>query len=160
MKLYHGSNTKVDNPRIIESDRRLDFGDGFYLTSSLEQALRWAKLKKERTQTGEAIVTCFEISEEELEKLNIHIFEKANAKWLKYVSENRQGKPKKERADIVVGPVANDRTMPTIARYMTGDLTAQEALRRLKTQKLKDQYAFKNERALLALEYRGIIQDE
>ncbi len=32
MKLYHGSNVTVKNPRIIESKRALDFGNGFYLT--------------------------------------------------------------------------------------------------------------------------------
>ncbi len=38
MKLYHGSNVIVQNPRIIESDRNLDFGKGFYLITDLEQA--------------------------------------------------------------------------------------------------------------------------
>ena len=36
MKLYHGSNMQVPNPQILISDRNLDFGVGFYLTSSLE----------------------------------------------------------------------------------------------------------------------------
>ena len=42
MLLYHGSNIEVSNPQILESDRRLDFGKGFYLTSSFAQAKRWA----------------------------------------------------------------------------------------------------------------------
>lgn len=41
MLLYHGSNIEVSNPQILESDRCLDFGKGFYLTSSFEQAKRW-----------------------------------------------------------------------------------------------------------------------
>lgn len=32
MKLYHGSNIVVEKPKIFQSDRRLDFGTGFYLT--------------------------------------------------------------------------------------------------------------------------------
>ena len=48
MLLYHGSNVEVSNPQIIESDRRLDFGKGFYLTSSYEQAKRWAELTVKR----------------------------------------------------------------------------------------------------------------
>lgn len=44
MILYHRSNIVVENPKIIQSDRRLDFGTGFYLTSSYEQAERWAYL--------------------------------------------------------------------------------------------------------------------
>ena len=44
MKLYHGSNLEIKNPQILESDRKLDFGTGFYLTSSYEQAEKWAIL--------------------------------------------------------------------------------------------------------------------
>lgn len=32
MKLYHGSSVVVEKPKILLSDRRLDFGTGFYLT--------------------------------------------------------------------------------------------------------------------------------
>lgn len=31
MILYHGSNVEVQNPRIITTNRGLDFGSGFYL---------------------------------------------------------------------------------------------------------------------------------
>ena len=39
MKLFHGSNVSVRNPKIIDSGRFLDFGIGFYLTSDFEQAI-------------------------------------------------------------------------------------------------------------------------
>jgi hypothetical protein len=39
MKLYHGSNMEVARPKILERLRALDFGAGFYLTSSYEQAV-------------------------------------------------------------------------------------------------------------------------
>lgn len=38
MKLYHGSNVSVTSPEILESDRALDFGTGFYLNTDFEQA--------------------------------------------------------------------------------------------------------------------------
>ena len=37
MKLFHGSNVIVNTPRILTKLRALDFGAGFYLTSSKEQ---------------------------------------------------------------------------------------------------------------------------
>lgn len=43
MLLYHGSNIVVEKPEIREKLRALDFGAGFYLTSSREQAIRWAR---------------------------------------------------------------------------------------------------------------------
>ena len=45
MILYHGSNIEVTKPQIIVSNRALDFGAGFYMTSSEDQAIRWAKLQ-------------------------------------------------------------------------------------------------------------------
>lgn len=38
MILYHGSNILVKIPQIIAPKKSLDFGTGFYTTSSLEQA--------------------------------------------------------------------------------------------------------------------------
>ena len=40
MKLYHGSNVVVQNPKILEKKRALDFGAGFYCTIIKEQAER------------------------------------------------------------------------------------------------------------------------
>lgn len=42
MTLYHASNVEVRTPRIIRSTRMLDFGFGFYTTTNLEQAKRFA----------------------------------------------------------------------------------------------------------------------
>ena len=42
MVVYHGSDTIVDIPRILEANRPLDFGGGFYVTSNKEQARSWA----------------------------------------------------------------------------------------------------------------------
>jgi len=38
MILYHGSTEIVENPRIITGAKFLDFGYGFYTTTSKEQA--------------------------------------------------------------------------------------------------------------------------
>ena len=48
MILYHGSTDLVDKPEIRESDVYLDFGVGFYTTTSFDQAKRWAKIKMRR----------------------------------------------------------------------------------------------------------------
>jgi len=77
LKLYHGSNIAVDMPKILQSDRRLDFGTGFYLTSSYEQAERWALLTTKRRGVGKQIITCFQTDEEIINSLNVLRFEKA-----------------------------------------------------------------------------------
>ena len=48
MLLYHGSTDLVDKPEIRKGDVFLDFGVGFYTTTSYEQAERWARIKMRR----------------------------------------------------------------------------------------------------------------
>ena len=90
MLLYHGSNIEVSNPQIIESDRRLDFGQGFYLTSSYEQAKRWAELTVKRRGTGKEVVSVFEFDDSSVSDLKILHFTQAQKEWLEYVTMNRK----------------------------------------------------------------------
>ena len=57
MKLFHGSNLVVKEPKILSNVRALDFGAGFYLTSDCEQAKKWAILTTKRRNAGVATVT-------------------------------------------------------------------------------------------------------
>ena len=61
--------------------------------------------------------------------------------------------PEKDDFDVVIGAVANDKTMPVISLYFAGVYDEAEALKRLLPQKLKDQYAFKTEKAITALRF-------
>ncbi len=157
MYLYHGSNVGVKNPRIIVSDRRLDFGTGFYLTSSYEQAERWAKLTTARRKSGRETITVFEIDKTILKQLNVLFFDKPDVDWLRYAANNRNNENASDEYDIVIGPVANDRTAPVIAAYFAGIYDEKETLKRLLPQKLKDQYAFKTARALKNLKLCEVI---
>jgi len=40
MIVYHGSDIVVKQPKILQSERMLDFGEGFYTTTNKEQAVR------------------------------------------------------------------------------------------------------------------------
>lgn len=44
-KLYHGSLEIVATPEIRRPNRTLDYGEGFYLTSSASQAEAWVRRK-------------------------------------------------------------------------------------------------------------------
>ncbi len=156
MILYHGSNVAVNKPRIIASDRKLDFGTGFYLTSSLEQAQRWAELTTIRRNSGSKIVSVFEYNEESDMFFKIKRFEKADKDWLVYVSNNRR-LLNTDEYDIVIGPVANDKTSPVISLFFAGLYDVEETIKRLMPQKLKDQYAFKSQKAIECLIYKEVI---
>lgn len=54
MKLYHGSHIAVPAPLVGLGRKKVDFGQGFYLTKLLSQAQSWAKTiasRKGRTTT-------------------------------------------------------------------------------------------------------------
>lgn len=50
MIIYHGSTVLVEKPEIRISDSFLDFGTGFYTTTSEHQAERWAKSKRRESK--------------------------------------------------------------------------------------------------------------
>lgn len=153
MLLYHGSNVGVKNPIIIKSKRVLDFGDGFYLTTDLEQAKKWALLVARRRNCGIPTVSVFEYNEEN--DLNILKFKIPDKEWLKYVTNNRKKLINDDaNNDIIIGPVANDNTMPVISLYLSGILDEEETLKRLLPQKLKDQFVFKTSFSLKKLEFK------
>lgn len=156
MLLYHGSNVAVNVPRIIKSTRALDFGGGFYLTSDYEQAAKWARLTVIRRGEGQPTVTAFEYNENspELKRLE---FTAPDGEWLKFVAANRTNADLHNVYDVISGPVANDNTMPVINMFIAGDYNEEEAIRRLLTQKLKDQYVMKTEKAIAALKFSEVI---
>ena len=160
MKLYHGSNIIVKEPKILKSDRKLDFGTGFYMTSSLEQAKKWSTLTTARRGVGKATVSVYNIDEYELTKLRILKFNEPNKEWLRYVSNNRRNEYMEDDYDIVIGPVANDKTMPVINYYFTGVYTEEETIKRLLPQKLKDQFVFKTKEAIELLNFCEVIENE
>lgn len=155
MLLYHGSNVTVEKPNIIQSERTLDFGTGFYLTTDFEQAKRWAILTTSRKKEGIPTVNVFEIED----KVNLKVlkFNGPDKEWLEFVTNNRKNKNYKNDYDLIIGPVANDNTMPVINLYVNGIYNEKEALKRLLPQKLKDQVVFKNTKALKYLNFKEKI---
>lgn len=154
MLLYHGSNIEVSKPQILESDRRLDFGKGFYLTSSYEQAKRLAELTVKRRGTGKESVSVFKFDDTSVSDLKILHFTQAQKEWLEYVTMNRKNQTiSNYDYDIVIGPVANDKTMPVISLYFSGIYDIEETIKRLMPQKLCDQYTFRTEKAIKKLKF-------
>lgn len=157
MILYHGSNVAVKTVKLMLSRNLLDFGSGFYMTSDYEQAAKWATVKTKRLETGHACVSVFDVSEVIWNTLKVQTFATPNHDWLRFVNANRHGIAVECDADVVIGPVANDNTMPVLNLYFSGAYTEDEALRRLLPQKLKNQFAFKTDHSIEALLFKEIV---
>lgn len=154
MILYHGSNVEVHQPRILERLRALDFGAGFYTTSSRDQAVKWARAVMKRRQSGTPCVSIFSFDEAKMEQITVLEFSSPSEEWLDFVVANRKGLPLLNSYDLVIGPVANDATLPVIDDYMDGKYMKAEAVVRLLPQKLTNQYAFLTAKALSSLEFK------
>ena len=157
MILYHGSNVEVKEPILLKVQRELDFGKGFYTTSDMEQAARWAERTAKRRGESNAFVTVYEVNEDELKNIRLLSFDLPNVEWLNFVVKNRKGEYIAGDWDIISGPVADDQTAQVIDLYLEGAYDEEEAIRRFLTQRLKDQYAFKTNEALKLLIFKEVI---
>ena len=152
MKLYHGSDVIVETPQIRKPNRTLDYGSGFYTTTSFDQAEKWVRRKLgENTPFG--YVCVYEIDEQELAILDVLRFDCPDERWLDFVMANRTDKEFEHTHDIVYGPVANDRVYAAFGLYESGVFNKQELIRELRAYKLVDQMLFHTEKALGMLNF-------
>ena len=154
MKLYHGSTVSVRKPNLQRGRVNSDFGKGFYTTSSLEQAVRWANIKRERENASRAVVSVYEFDESLLNNKNWNIrqFNGADEAWLYFVTDCR--KSRKHNFDLVLGPVANDKVFTTVNLFESGVLDAQAAILQLRAYKTYDQISFHTDKAIKTLQYQ------
>ena len=155
MKLYHGSIEQVNTPEIRESSHTLDYGKGFYATTSLEQAENWVKRRAKEMGVAQGYVNVYEFDKSALRKMKSLIFNEPTEEWVDFVHQNRTVKGFQHDYDIVYGPVANDRVYAAFALYEGGVLNKHELIRELRTYKLVDQYLFHTS---LALQYLSFIE--
>jgi hypothetical protein len=152
MKVYHGSLEIVESPRIINSNRLLDYGRGFYTTTSEQQAETWVKRKMKNVQT-QGFVNSYHFDESALSQYRVLKFEGPSEEWLDFVMANRTVPQFQHGYDIVYGPVADDRVYAVFALYESGVYNKQDLIRELKTYVLVDQFLFHTERALSLLTF-------
>ena len=136
MKLYHGSVDLVDEPRILNGANYLDFGPGFYTTSSYEQAENDCVLVR---------------------------FHRPDEAWLRFVTDHRRGSAPEDECDLHIGPVADDNVYRTIRLFETGVYDVEETVKRLKTEVLHDQWVLHTPNALshlIFLEAKPVHQED
>jgi hypothetical protein len=149
MILYHGSNINIEHIELEKSKPFKDFGKGFYLSESEEQALEMARFKA-LTFGGEPFVSKFEFDTSLMHNsdLRIKIFKEYSEEWADFVFANREGTDV-EHYDIVYGPIANDKVGLQIRKLKDGSIDKTEFLNRLKYMKgITFQYFFGTKKAI------------
>ena len=152
MILYHGSIEIVDNPEVRIPSRSLDYGYGFYTTTSFKQAEDWVK-RKLNANSPIGYVNVYELDEDLVKSLKTLLFESPTEDWLDFVMSNRTKKDFNHDFDIVYGPVANDKVYAAFALYEGGIIDKQNLISELKAYKLVDQYLFHTDKALKAIKF-------
>ena len=172
--LYHGSYMEVSHPDLSLCRSGLDFGKGFYVTSSQPQAVSYVPASVRKAKRRELLDASFPESDGRVSVyrfvsnpgLRIHCFESADEEWLHFAACNRdrglfpEMRERYAAMDIIGGKVADDQTAITLNNYVSGaygipgtaraDRTAIELL---EPERLSDQFCFRTERALQSLRF-------
>ena len=153
MRVYHGSLERVPTPEIRQAIRTLDYGTGFYTTTSAKQAEEWVRKRMRDSGTGKGYVNEYELDLDALKQCHCAFFDSPTDEWLEFVMNNRLNRTFTHNYDVVYGPVANDRAYACFTLYEGGVMSKENLLVELRTYDLVDQYLFHTEQALKALTF-------
>lgn len=146
--LYHGSYIAVSSPLVGLGRKKVDFGQGFYLTKLIDQAKAWAITIAERKgRNTQPIVSSYTFDSVlvEADGFRVKIFESYNLEWLEYVINCRRGGEMQKQYDIVEGGVADDNVIDTVEDYENDVITAEQALGQLRYKKINHQICILNQ---------------
>ena len=153
MRVYHGSLERVPTPEIRQATRTLDYGTGFYATTSAKQAEDWVRKRMRDSGARKGYVYEYELDSEAVKQFHCAFFDSPTDEWLEFVMKNRLDRNFIHNYDVVYGPVANDRVYTCFTLYEGGVMSKENLLVELRTYDLVDQYLFHTEQALKALTF-------
>lgn len=156
MIVYHGTTVEIKQPKVIVSEIGRDFGFAFYTTDIQEQAERWAirrakMLARKEKCACNAVVNVYEWTHTRL--TSEKDFDGASMEWLDMVVKCRSELDYAHGYDIVTGKIANDTVGETISYVVQGIMRKEDALERLRFEKINNQIAFCSENAIAELEF-------
>lgn len=127
--LYHGTIVPFKKVDVSRGKGRRDFGRGFYMAVSAEQAIgmmhkkfREALSRRRDAKASDFTKTLyrFRLKPDVVETLNVKVFSVADMEWLDFILMCRASDGIPHDYDIVVGPTADDDTMMALKFYRDG----------------------------------------
>lgn len=146
--LFHGSYISVSTPLVKLGRKKVDFGQGFYLTKLQKQAESWAITIAERKgRNARPVLSSYSFDDEAIKSggFRVKVFENYDIEWLEYVVDCRRGGVLHQQYDMVEGGVANDNVIDTVEDYENGIITAEQALGQLKYKQVNHQICILNQ---------------
>lgn len=175
MLLYHGSYISIPNIDLSRCMGGLDFGRGFYLTSSYEQAYNYVQLSVRKAKHIGAVPEDFDPKDGQISVYKFHydpnilayFFQETSIEWLHFVAANRKKNlfpqllKKYSVIDIIGRKIADDQTARTLQLYINGEGIGEpgtpradkETIEKLLPNRLKDQFCFRTQDAVDHLEF-------
>ena len=139
--LFHGSKNGLSDITVSGSRNNCDFGNGFYLGQTYNQALSFV------CEYDRASLECVEFDCSLDWMLAICYFRGTIKKYAE--SERVQKVIKKiEGADVIIAPIADNKMFYVMSQFAEGEINADAAIHSLSASRLGLQYIFKTDRAL------------
>lgn len=152
--LFHGSKNGLSEVTVAGSRDNCDFGKGFYLGETYDQALAFV------CENDKSSVYSFGYS---LNSLKVKTFE-CSLEWMIAIcyyrgtlgdySQNKSVRKiisEVESADLIIAPIADNKMFYVMAQFTDGEINADVALHSLSASKLGLQYILKTEKAIKKL---------
>lgn len=174
MLLYHGSYTAIPEIDLSKGNTGLDFGKGFYVTSSYQQAVSFVRNSVKRNIQTKNIPADFDLNNGQISvyrfkfdsALLVKLFSSADIEWVHYIAANRNSNLFQDVLatlndyDIIGGKIANDNTTRVLNGYVTGlfgqpgDAAVDKfVIDALLPNRLEDQFCFRTAAAIETLEF-------
>lgn len=154
--LYHGTDRLFQNFDFSFAKPNKDFGKGFYLTTDLQQAKKWANAKNHFNN----YVMTYELDEKLLGSLTIHQLLCYNTEWLDYIVKCRI-ESFEENCDLVFDRIADslrgEQITDLLRRYWLKEVSSDFVLERIKWGQRNDQWCFKTEHSLSILKLNSVM---
>ncbi|MCQ2742950.1 MAG: DUF3990 domain-containing protein [Bacilli bacterium] len=151
--LFHGSKDGISGPLSISfSNDKKDFGKGFYLGESVEQAVSFVSTYKNSKlyfvrikNIGSLKIKTFDVSKEWMILVAYfrgRIEEYKDSKYLKSLLASIDG------IDIIVAPIADNSMYSIINEFIEGSITDLQCINSLSANRLGKQYVILNDNVL------------
>jgi hypothetical protein len=160
MRVFHGSDMRIEKIDLAKGKEYPDFGHGFYVTNIRKHAHKRAVDAALANQTT-PIVTEFEYNEAYPLNMQLQVkrFSEISEEWIQFVIMNRDRHivQPSHSYDIVEGPIANDWVTFQIKRYQRNKITIEQLIKALRYREQTHQICFCTPESLWALD---IVEDD